>query len=79
MIIPIKPFKVGDKVICIKKPPRSHFQCDLYVTAIVSKVHNFVIYVEENICVSAPATRACYQYTCFKLQKKLSFKTIQHL
>ncbi len=53
------PFKVGDKVICIKTPQRNHYQCAIGVKATIKEIDNSIIYVEENICTSTSSKRAC--------------------
>ena len=74
----INPFKVGDKVICIKAPPKGHYQCKVKAKATVRRVNDQVIYTEPDICIDYPNDDfSCYQHFSFKLDnKKLSFKAI---
>ncbi len=81
MIIPIKPFKIGDRIICIKKPRMRAYQCEVRAKATVTKVSLYKVWVKEEICPNYNNNvGVCYSVGCFKLHKRsMSFKALQHL
>ena len=38
-------FKVGDKVICVEKPPKMHYQCEKGTVYTVSRIHSSKEYI----------------------------------
>jgi len=74
-------FKVGDKVICIAKPPQGFYQCDVGAKATVSNiVSNISIQTKEAICNNYNAKIAKFNPKYFKLYKPLlSFKKLHKL
>ena len=74
------PFKVGDKVICIKKPPPGCYQCKIGAIATVKSIAYDSISTIEDICIAPTgfvSLSASYHYNLFKLlPKTISFKKL---
>ena len=76
---PYSTLEVGDKVICIKKPPGGCFQCKVGAKATVDRIRGATLWTKEELCPDySNGEGACYDPHCFALQrKKISFKTLR--
>ena len=72
--------KIGDRIICIKVPPKSWYQCNLGAIATIASLKGDTITTIKNISTDKhDALFACYKsYYFTKYIRTISLKSILH-